>query len=68
MTLFLTTSTIGIWSDYKHRENYHDLVRQNACRKAGELGASDEEISKAIHDGNLEGATARQGFDDYWRS
>ena len=64
----VNTSTIGIWSDYKTREEYHDLVRQHACRLASQHGATDEEIRQAIHDGNLEGATARQGCDDYWRS
>lgn len=59
-------STVSIWSDYDYRVSFHEGVRVGAERKAREMGISEEQIQKARHEGNITGATARQGYRDYW--
>ena len=60
----IINARIGVYADFQYREGFHFAVQSMAIKKATDLGASGEEINKAIKDGNIAGATMRSGMEN----
>lgn len=61
----ITRSQAAGLYEYKYMQPLHRQLVGQSTAKAKQFGATDEEISRAIQDGNIQGATKRQGFDNY---
>jgi uncharacterized protein YjiS (DUF1127 family) len=62
----LSEAVMGSWTDYDYRAGYYRELKRMAWERAEDLGVNRDEIKKVVQDANVSGATARQGFRDYF--